>query len=113
MDTIELPELAATLADDAPIRLVMALGPYRHAQAHIPGSEAFDGIEQALAALDPDDDIVVYCTGRYSTASRWAHGVLTARGYQRVRVFAGGLLAWCEAGLPLEGTDAASLGVAA
>jgi rhodanese-related sulfurtransferase len=87
-------------------RLVMTLPRNRHAQAHIPGSIAFDDVHEALAALDHDDDIVLYCSGDVCGATTRAYRVLTARGYGRVTVLRGGLQAWAAAGLPLAGAMA-------
>jgi rhodanese-related sulfurtransferase len=113
MDTIHLDELRDLLAVGAPIRLVTAPGRRRHDLAHIPGAETFDDVATALALLDPDDDIVVYGTSEFCPSGRWAHRVLTGRGYRRVRVFHGGLDAWTAAGLPLHGTLATDLEVTA
>ena len=101
MNTIDLHDLHRLVASDQPVRLVMALGPHRLAQAHIPGSETFSDIAQALDVLDPDEDIVVYCSGPACQASARAQRLLNARGYRNVRRFAGGLEEWDAAGLPL------------
>jgi rhodanese-related sulfurtransferase len=107
MDTIELQELQALLAEERPARVVMTMGPHRFAQAHIPGTETFDSLDDAFASLSPDDDIVVYCTGGTCPSSRWAYHLLRSRGYERVQLFAGGLIAWDAADLPLDGEVAA------
>jgi rhodanese-related sulfurtransferase len=99
--TITREELIALLDADAPIRLVMALGPGRFTAAHIPGSETFTSVEEGLAALSPADDIVVYCTGGH--ASILACRLLEQHGYRHVRRYAGGLADWDAAGLPLDG----------
>jgi 3-mercaptopyruvate sulfurtransferase SseA len=113
MDTIHLDDLRALLDADAPIRLVTATGRRRHDLAHIPGAESFDDVATALTMLDPGDDIVVYGTSEFCPSGRWAHRVLTGRGYRRVQVFRGGLDAWASAGLPLHGTFATDLAVTA
>jgi 3-mercaptopyruvate sulfurtransferase SseA len=107
VDTIELHELQQLLDDRSLVRVVMTLGARRYAQAHIPGTETFDSIEDALAALHPDEEVVVYCTGGSCPSSRWAYHLLRSRGYDHVRLFTGGLMAWDAAELPLEGEVAA------
>lgn len=104
MQTIDRDELVRLLDEGAPIRLVMAMGSGRFHAARIPGSETFDSVEDATAALQPDEDIVVYCTGGHASiqACRW----LEQLGYRRVRHYAGGLADWAAAGLPLAGSGA-------
>lgn len=76
-----------------------------YARAHVPGAvlvplSAFAArIDQALA---PGADVLVQC--RSGARSARATDYLLARGVQAVNV-AGGLLAWVEAGLPVEGDD--------
>ncbi|HSI93322.1 MAG TPA: rhodanese-like domain-containing protein [Jiangellaceae bacterium] len=103
MRTIERTELQQILAADRPVRLVMVLGPRRYARAHLPGSETFDDVGQALAHLRPDDEIVLYCSGAACPASVRAYRALDSRGYRNVRRFPGGLEEWHAAGLPLAG----------
>jgi rhodanese-related sulfurtransferase len=107
MDTIELRELQHLLSDGRSVRVVMTLGPHRFAQAHIPGTETFATIDEALASLAPDEEVVVYCTGGSCPSSRWAYHLLRSRGFPNVRLFTGGLMAWDAAGLPLAAEVAA------
>ncbi len=104
MDTIDRHDLHTMLTTDQPVRIVMALGPRRFAQAHIPGSETFADVDGAFDGLDPDEPIVVYCSGPACQASAWAQRILTARGYRDVRRYVGGLEDWDAAGLPLATT---------
>jgi rhodanese-related sulfurtransferase len=60
-------------------------------------------VEEALRALDPEDEIVLYDSGPACSASRMAFSILKSHGYERVRRYAGGLEAWAGAGYPLEG----------
>ncbi len=53
--------------------------------------------------LDPEDEIVVYCSNEACTASQMAYHVLTSQGYKNVRRFSGGVQGWEAAGYPLEG----------
>ena len=59
--------------------------------------------EVAKSELGPDDEIVVYCSGDSCPASKYAYQVLTERGYENVRRYAGGIADWEETGYPLEG----------
>lgn len=55
---------------------------------------------RAAKALNVNDDIVVYCR----TGDRGAYATQTLKnlGYRNVRNLAGGIVAWLEAGLPVE-----------
>lgn len=97
MDTIDRIELAALLNADVPVRLIMVLGPDRFRMAHIPGSETFATVDEALADLQPYEHIVVYCSGPACPASRSAYGRLVPLGYRHVRWYAGGLEDWQRA----------------
>ena len=61
----------------------------------------YDQIEESLDKLpDKDSPIVLYCrSGRMSTIAAEA---LVALGYTRVFELNGGMVAWEQAGLPLE-----------
>jgi rhodanese-related sulfurtransferase len=47
--------------------------------------------------------ILVYCTKGPGARSLLSARTLTSMGYERVEVLGGGLVAWTEAGLPVEG----------
>ncbi len=79
------------------------LGDWGFRAKHIPGSLNIAAPEIATAELGPDDEIVVYCSGDSCPASKYAYQVLTERGYENVRRYAGGIADWEEAGYPLEG----------
>ena len=49
------------------------------------------------------DRVLVYCTKGPGARSLLAAQTLAAMGYERVEALAGGLVAWAEAGLPVEG----------
>lgn len=59
----------------------------------------------ADAALTGDRSarILVYCTKGPGARSLLAAQTLASMGYERVEVLGGGLVAWAEAGLPVEG----------
>lgn len=106
MHLISRQQLQAELAAGRDVKLVMSLGTWSFQARHIPGSLHFDSPQAVFAALEPDEDIVVYCSGPDSTASVEAYRQLMARGYRHVRRYAGGIADWTAAGLPLEGHDA-------
>ena len=54
-------------------------------------------------ALDPDDEIVVYCSNETCFSSISVYYLLKKRGYKHVSRYAGGLLDWGNADYPLEG----------
>lgn len=100
---IDAQELKERLdrADD--FKLVNALGEWEFRAKHIPGSLHFPKIEDALAVLKPDDDIVVYCSNPSCLASMMMYRELEKRGFEKLRRFEGGIVAWEDAGYQLEG----------
>ncbi len=54
--------------------------------------------------------ILVYCTKGPGARSLLAGETLTTMGFERVETLSGGLVAWSEAGLPVEGTGASVSG---
>jgi rhodanese-related sulfurtransferase len=103
MNEITRDELRMELERGGELKLVMTLSPLAYRMKHIPTSIHFDTIEQALAALDPCDDVVVYCADVHCAASIYAYRILERAGYRRIRRYAGGIADWEEAGYPLEG----------
>jgi rhodanese-related sulfurtransferase len=102
MNTITREELHRKLEQHDEFKLVMTLSAFAYESKHIPGSLHFETVDAALAALDPDDDIVVYCADVYCAASIYAYGLLEREGYRRVRRYAGGIADWEDAGYALE-----------
>jgi len=100
---IPAADLKSKLDRGEPVRLVNALPQWEFDRSHIPGSEHFANLDDALNALKPDDEIVVYCTDPPCKASQKLYKDLVARGYTNVRRFEGGLVEWAEKGYPLEG----------
>ena len=103
MRLIDREELKERLDRGDDLKLVMALHDWSYRAKHIPGTIHFDSLEEALQALKPEDEIVVYCATSYCAASIWASAALVDRGYRSVRRYAGGLMDWEEARYPLEG----------
>jgi rhodanese-related sulfurtransferase len=105
--TISRDELKAKLDAGEDFRLVMALNRWAFEAKHIPGSLHFDTPEELYAAIAPTDEVVVYCSNVDCLASVALYRDLVRRGYRDVRRYAGGLLDWEDAGLPLVGGAAA------
>jgi rhodanese-related sulfurtransferase len=102
-DLIDTQELKAKLDRGDGFKVVMTLGEWEYRTTHIPGSMRISTVQEAIEALDPKDEIVLYDSGPSCPASRLAFKFLKARGYERVRRYAGGLEAWVDAGYPLKG----------
>lgn len=103
MATISREELKAKLDSGESFKLIMALNRWAFEAKHIPGSLHFDTPEELYAVVDPDEEVVVYCSNIDCLASVALYWALIDRGYSRVRRYAGGLIDWEDAGLPLEG----------
>ena len=102
-DLIDTQELKEKIDRGDGFKVVMTLGEWEYRTTHIPGSMRISTVQEAIEALDPKDEIVLYDSGPPCPASRLAFKFLKARGYERVRRYAGGLEAWEGAGYPLEG----------
>ncbi len=103
MELIGREELKEKLDRGDDFKLVMALEEWAYRAKRIPGSLHFNTIEEGLEALDPNGDIVVYCSNVTCLASIAAYRHLRDLGYKYVRRYAGGVEDWEEAGYPLEG----------
>jgi rhodanese-related sulfurtransferase len=101
--TIGREDLKTKLDQGSPLKLVMALNRWAYDAKHIPGSLHFDTPSELYRALNKDDEIVVYCSNVDCLSSVAMYRALVARGYSSVRRYAGGLIDWEDAGLPLEG----------
>ena len=106
--TIGRDELKSKLDRGDDFKLIMALNRWAFDAKHIPGSLHFDTPADLYAAIQPDDEVVVYCSAVDCLSSVALYRDLIARGYSNVRRYAGGLLDWDDAGLPLEGSFATS-----
>jgi rhodanese-related sulfurtransferase len=102
--TIGRDKLKAKLDRGDHFKLIMALNRWAFDAKHIPGSLHFDTPDELYAAVRPDDEVVVYCSNVDCLSSIALYRDLVRRGYGNVRRYAGGLLEWEDAGLPLEGT---------
>jgi rhodanese-related sulfurtransferase len=102
--TISREELQQKLARGDDFKLIMALNRWAFDAKHIPGSLHFDTPEALRAAIKPDDEVVVYCSNVDCLSSVAVYRDLLRHGYANVRRYAGGLIDWEDAGLPLEGS---------
>ncbi len=102
-DLIDTKELKAKLDGGVGVTLVMTLGEWEYRTMHIPGSMRVSTVQEALEALDPEEEIVLYDSGPSCPASRMALRILKDHGYERVRRYPGGLEEWATACYPLEG----------
>src|ERR671914_163017 len=103
MNLISGEELKQKLDRGDKFKLVNALGEWAFDAKHIPGSINISKIEDAKKILDPNDDIVIYCSNPSCIASIIGYHHLTSMGYSKIRRYAGGIVDWEQAGYPLEG----------
>jgi rhodanese-related sulfurtransferase len=109
MRLISRTELKQKIDKRKDLKLVFVLGEWQYRAMHIPGSLNLPcspdlySPENSLKGLDPDDEIVVYCSTDVCFASLSVYNLLKKRGYKNVSRYAGGLLDWGNAGYPLEG----------
>jgi len=101
--TIDREELRTKLARGDDFRLVMSGSDWSFRAKHLPASVHFQTPDQMFGALRPDQEIVVYCSNADCHASLGTIQKLLDHGYRDVRHYAGGLIDWETAGLPLEG----------
>ena len=102
--TISREDLQRKLDRGDDFKLVMALNRWAYEAKHVPGSLHFDTPDELYAAIRPEDEVVVYCSHVDCLSSVALYRELTRRGYRNVARYAGGLLDWEEAGLPLQGS---------
>ncbi|MFJ6674635.1 ArsR/SmtB family transcription factor [Actinosynnema sp. NPDC091369] len=101
LERVTRPELVArSLRGDVFIIDVRPAEEY--AAGHIPGavSVPFDELDDHLAALPTDVDIVAYCRGPYCVFAPRAAQILAERGF-RVLVLEDGMPEWRQDGLPV------------
>jgi rhodanese-related sulfurtransferase len=102
MKLITRDELRRKMERGDEFKLVMTLPALAYSAKHIPRSCCFETVGEALARLDPAEEIIVYCADVHCAASIYAYRLLERAGYSRVRRYAGGVGDWEEAGYPLE-----------
>jgi rhodanese-related sulfurtransferase len=109
------PVQAARAGNDAELDVIVDVRePAEYGEGHLPravniprgvlelrADPASPTADRALSA-DRAARILVYCTKAPSARSLLAARTLKGMGYERVEVLGGGLIAWAEAGLPVE-----------
>ena len=112
MNLISRDELREKLDRGDDFQLVMTHSSFAYGAKHIPASRHVATVDEALEALDPADEVVVYCADVACPASIYAYTFLERAGFERVRRYAGGVADWESAGYPLEqgSTSAAGTG---
>jgi rhodanese-related sulfurtransferase len=100
---LDREQLRAMVARGDSFKLVMASSDWAFRAKHLPGSIHFKTPADMFAALSPDDAIVVYCSNADCHASLALIDKLREHGYRKVSHYAGGLIDWESAGLPIEG----------
>jgi len=103
MNVISREELKAKLDRGDKFKLVMTLNDWAYNAKHIPGSINISSMADATRLLDPEDEIVVYCSDAACIASQAAYQYLVKRGYKNVHRYSGGLADWDAAGYSFEG----------
>ena len=73
MNTISCEELKTRLDRGDPLKLVMVMPQWAYKASHIPGSFACIDPQEAFAVLDPDDEIIVYCSDPACMNSTYAY----------------------------------------
>lgn len=102
LEPVTREELLARGDDDSV--LILDVRPTEEYEAgHIPGamSVPLGELENRLAALPPETEIVAYCRGPYCVLAPQALQLLRRHGYQARRL-QDGLPEWRQAGLPVE-----------
>ncbi len=103
MNEMTLEELKTKLDRGDHFNLVMTLGEFAFRGKHIPGSLNLYEPDDLLSQLDPQEEIVVYCSDRLCPSSIMAYHFLDGRGYKNLWRYSGGLSEWEQAGYLLEG----------
>jgi rhodanese-related sulfurtransferase len=78
-----------------------------YANGHIPGAvnlSLFDDLsaETLGAVVNPDDEVIFYCHGKYCGVSAHGSAKGVAWGWKHIYYFAGGFPAWADAGYAVE-----------
>jgi rhodanese-related sulfurtransferase len=110
------PADAAQANSDSELALIVDVRePGEYGEAHLPGAvnvprgllelraDPSSPVADAALSADRSARILVYCTKGPGARSLLASQTLSSMGFERVEVLGGGLNAWVEAGLPVEG----------
>jgi rhodanese-related sulfurtransferase/DNA-binding HxlR family transcriptional regulator len=102
LEGISREELSRRLVEGG-MTLLDVRSPEEFAKGHLPGAINIPGdeLEQRLAELPADQELVAYCRGPYCVLSQQAAALLRAKGFQ-VQRLADGFEEWQAAGLGVE-----------
>jgi rhodanese-related sulfurtransferase len=112
----EISPAAATQAHkDGELDLILDVRePHEYAEGHIRDAvniprgllelraDPASPVADATLSSDSSARVLVYCTKGPGARSLFAARTLTSMGYENVEVLGGGLVAWAEAGLPVD-----------
>jgi rhodanese-related sulfurtransferase len=104
MEIINATQLKARLDAGGAGTLIMFMPALIFESSHIPGSIQCDNAREAMRRVAKTERIIAYCSAPSCATSRLAARQLEAQGYTAVTHYEGGILAWFEAGYPLEGS---------
>jgi rhodanese-related sulfurtransferase len=105
MNVISKEDLYEKIQRGDNFRLIMALDRRAYEKMRIPGSLHFETMDEAAEQIDPDEEVIVYCSNPLCPVSVQAYRALQMRGFTNLYRYAGGLTEWMEAGYPLEGSQ--------
>ncbi len=108
--TVTTTEVVALAAEGALLLEVLPEDEYR--REHLPGARNVplpQLTRDAVAALDPARDVVVYCYDAQCDLSARGAALLEAYGFERVHDYVGSKAAWLAMHLPYEGTAPAPM----
>jgi rhodanese-related sulfurtransferase len=103
VNTITREELKTKLDGGESFSLVNCLDDWMFRAKRIPGSIHFESLKHALETLDPEKEVIVYCSNFGCTASVLVYQQLVDHCFRRVTHYPGGIADWEDAGYPLEG----------
>lgn len=105
MDRVTVAELRQLIDTKRIGKLIDVRPPLSQAlTGRIPGAITVDPahIRIALLAIEPNDEVVLYCACPNEVTAAKVAQVLIQHGFKRVRPLLGGIDAWTAAGLPVE-----------
>ena len=85
MNLITRDELRSKLQRGDDFKLVMTLSARSYRAKHIPYSLNFESAVEAVEALDPTEEIVLYCADVHCAASIYAYRLFEREGYTKAR----------------------------
>jgi rhodanese-related sulfurtransferase len=104
---VKIDAAAASRLHDRGVPFIDVRAHVDHDMGHVPGavnlSLVVDLSKESLAkVIDPNDEVVIYCHGKYCPWSAYGSAKAVAWGYRRVYYFAGGFPEWQDAGYSIE-----------